>query len=130
MEGLFQHLTSLCQSRLTPEMYDFINVLVINQTKLAEKIGEKFGTTLTKIEGIDDFEEISNSLSVKIFCCFAVAAEHLIGVIIQDLEFIYLIKSRTLTLGKKAVHKFQTAIFFKISKIPSQSLTNGNFAVL
>ena len=38
MEGVIQHLTSLRQLRLTPEMYDFMNILAINQTKLEKEI--------------------------------------------------------------------------------------------
>ena len=46
-----------------------------------------FGTTLAKFEKIDDFEEISNSLAIKIAWGFTLAAEHLIGMIIQVMEF-------------------------------------------
>ena len=80
-----------CSSTLNicQEVYNSANLLHkqgLVQFQSVRTVSEMFGTTLAKFEKIDDFEEISNSLAIKIAWGFTLAAEHLIGMIIQVME--------------------------------------------
>ena len=64
--GIYKHLMTLRQERLSSEMYNKINDLYHNQPELATEFADIFNTPLTKINMIDEFAAEFDSLALKI----------------------------------------------------------------
>ena len=73
--GIYKHLMTLRQERLSSEMYNKINDLYYNQPELATEVADIFNTPLTQINMIDDFAAVFDSLALKICVALTTSME-------------------------------------------------------
>ena len=77
--GIYKHLMTLRQERLSFEMYNKINDLYYNQPELATEVADIFNTPLTQINMIDDFAAVFDSLALKICVALTTFMEFFLG---------------------------------------------------
>ena len=66
VEGTSEHLRTLSQAQFSSEMQNKIEAIIKNQPDFVKGITNIFGRPMEQITIVDDFDEISNSPSLKI----------------------------------------------------------------
>ena len=66
VEGTSEHLMTLSQNQFSFEMQNKIEAIIKNQPDFVEGVTNIFGRPMEQITIVDDFDEISNSPSLKI----------------------------------------------------------------
>ena len=89
VEGISEHLITLSQAKFSTEMYDKIEAITKNQSDFVEGIAKVFGRPLELIKIVDDFEEISNSFSLKICWVFTLLTDYFISNVLAMLFILY-----------------------------------------
>ena len=89
VEGISEHLITLSQAKFSTEMYDTIEAITKNQSDFVEGIAKVFGRPLELIKIVDDFEEISNSFSLKICWVFTLLTDYFISNVLAMLFILY-----------------------------------------
>ena len=75
VEGLFQHLSTLTQSKFSNELLEKLDDILKNQSELVGLLEKMFRKPLNGIAMIDNFDELFDSLSLKICWAFTVVTE-------------------------------------------------------
>ena len=75
VEGLFQHLSTLTQSKFSNELLEKLDDILKNQSELVGMLEKMFRKPLNGIAMIDNFDELFDSLSLKICWAFTVVTE-------------------------------------------------------
>ena len=89
VEGISEHLMSLSQSKFSSEMYGKIKDLTNKESEFQEEISKIFGRPLEQITIVDDFEEISNSISLQICWVFTLLTDYFISNVLAMLFILY-----------------------------------------
>ena len=66
VEGTSEYLMTLSQAQFSSEMQNKIEAIIKNQPDFVEGVTNIFGRPMEQITIVDEFDEISNSLSLKI----------------------------------------------------------------
>ena len=75
VEGLFQHLSTLNHNKFSTELDEKLDYIHKNQPEFVGMLEEMFRKPLNGIAMIDDFDELFDSLSLKICWAFTVVTE-------------------------------------------------------
>jgi hypothetical protein len=89
VEGISEYLKTLSQVKFSSEMYDKIEAIITNQSEFVEGITKIVGKPLKSITIVDDFDEISNSFSLKICFVFTILTDYLISNVLAMLFILY-----------------------------------------
>jgi hypothetical protein len=89
VEGISEHLITLSQTKFSSEMYDKIEALTKNQSEFLEEITKIVGRPLELITIVDDFDEISESFSLKICWVFTLLTDFFISNVLAMLFIAY-----------------------------------------
>ena len=88
VEGISEYLKTLSQVRFSSEMNAKIEAIITNHAEV-EGITKFFGRPLELITTVDDFDEISNSLSLKICWVFTLLTDYFISNVLAMLFILY-----------------------------------------
>ena len=89
VEGISEHLMTLSQAQFSSETRNKIEVIMNNQPEFVEGITKIFGRPLELIKFVNDFDEISNSFSLKICWVFTLLTDYFISNVLAVLFILY-----------------------------------------
>ena len=75
VEGLFHHLSTLTHAKFSTELDEKLDYILKNQPEFVGMLEKMFRKPLNRIAMIDDFDELFDSLSLKICWAFTVVTE-------------------------------------------------------
>ena len=75
VEGLFHHLSTLNHAKFSTELDEKLDYILKNQPEFVGMLEKMFRKPLNGIAMIDDFDELFDSLSLKICWAFTVVTE-------------------------------------------------------
>ena len=75
VEGLFHHLSTLTHAKFSTELDEKLDYILKNQPEFVGMLEKMFRIPLNGIAMIDDFDELFDSLSLKICWAFTVVTE-------------------------------------------------------
>ena len=75
VEGLFHHLSTLTHAKFSTELDEKLDYILKNQPEFVGMLEKMFRKPLNGIAMIDDFDELFDSLSLKICWAFTVVTE-------------------------------------------------------
>ena len=81
VEGLFEHLSTLIQAKFSSELDEKLDYILENQSEFVGMLEKMFRKPLNRIAMIDDFDELFDSLSLKICWAFTVVTEFPMAII-------------------------------------------------
>jgi hypothetical protein len=89
VEGISEHLMTLSQAQFSYETQNKIETIIKNQPEFVEGITKIFGKPVEQITIVDDFDEVSNSFSLKICFVFTTLADYFVSNVLAMLFILY-----------------------------------------
>ena len=89
VEGVSEHLMALSQAQFLSETQNKIGAIVKNQPEFVEGISKMFGKPVEEITIVDDFDEVSNSLLLKICFAFTTLTDYFVSNVLAMLFILY-----------------------------------------
>ena len=80
---------TLSQAQFSSEMQNKIEAIIKNQPEFVEGITKIFGRPVEQITIVDDFDEVSNSFSLKICFVFTTLADYFISNVLAVLFILF-----------------------------------------
>ena len=89
VEGISEHLMTLSRAQFSSETQNKIEEIINNQPEFVEGITRIFGRPVEQITIVDDFDEVSNSVLLKICFVFTTLTDYFISNVLATLFILY-----------------------------------------